>query len=187
VFIESDLVLIHVDHSHTAYLKASRYHSLFEEERQRILSLSVLSEDVPRFLILRTVGDPTQGQVLEDNTHVLRVELIVLGADAITRVNPRVGLGVGVEGIEGRVPTEELPRLLGHHGEDIILDRVLHKKGDAAERFLAALTPIENQILRVLKLNQWRGFDVQRIRELLDLVSLHVVESHLVQVLSINL
>ena len=83
VFIESNLVLIHVYHAHAANFKAARYQSLLQKEAKGILRLSALSEDTSGLVILRSICHLPESNILKYDADVLRVELIILGANSV--------------------------------------------------------------------------------------------------------
>lgn len=82
-------------------------------------------------MILRVIRDSPERYVLEYYTYILLMELVVFRAQSVSRIDPCVGPGVRIEGVECRVTPEELPGLFGEHRENVVLDCVLHKEGDA--------------------------------------------------------
>lgn len=86
IFIQPCLVLVHVYESHAAYFQTLLYNSFLQEEAQAVRAISGLGEISVILMEILRADCLTEGNVLENDTNVLRVVLIIFGLNFLPGV-----------------------------------------------------------------------------------------------------
>lgn len=114
------ILVIQIDESQPANIKAVLVECLLEEVGQRVLSFAS--------------NKRVKAHVFEDHTDVLVLGVVILRYHLLLYwVVLAVGLLVGVEGKEGWAAAEELPRLLHAGWYGVILPGKIGEEGDLTE------------------------------------------------------
>jgi len=115
------ILVIQIDESQSANIKAVLVECLFEEVGQRVLSFAF--------------DKRVEAHVLEDHADVLVLEVVILRDHLLLYwVVLAVRLLIGVEGKEGWATAEEFPRLLHAGWYGVILPGKVSKEGNLTER-----------------------------------------------------